>query len=47
MDKQFEKLFAMMAGLGQKMEAGQEDMRSGQERMERGQDEMKGMIDEV
>ncbi|GBM48881.1 hypothetical protein AVEN_36934-1 [Araneus ventricosus] len=46
MDKQFEKLFAMMAGLKQKMEAEQE-MRSGQERMERGQDEMKGMIDEV
>ncbi|GBL96759.1 hypothetical protein AVEN_138652-1 [Araneus ventricosus] len=31
MDKQFEKLFAMMAGLEQKMEAGQEEMRSGQE----------------
>ncbi|GBO00012.1 hypothetical protein AVEN_217415-1, partial [Araneus ventricosus] len=51
MDKQFEKLFAMMedlrvaqAGLEQKME--QEEMRSGQERMEKGQEEMKGMIDE-
>ncbi|GBM77868.1 hypothetical protein AVEN_202735-1 [Araneus ventricosus] len=58
MDKQFEKLFAMMAGLEQKMEAGQagleqkmeagqEEMRSGQERMEKGQEEMKGLIDEV
>ncbi|GBO22492.1 hypothetical protein AVEN_31289-1, partial [Araneus ventricosus] len=27
MDKQFEKLFAMMGGLEQKMEAGQEEMR--------------------
>ncbi|GBM39829.1 hypothetical protein AVEN_45789-1 [Araneus ventricosus] len=46
MDKQFEKLFAMMAGLEQKTEAG-EAMRSGQERMEGGRDEMKGMIEEV
>ncbi|GBO14416.1 hypothetical protein AVEN_155476-1 [Araneus ventricosus] len=50
MDKQFEKLFAMMAGLEQKMEAGQErleqEMRSGQERMEGGRDKMKGMIEE-
>ncbi|GBL80056.1 hypothetical protein AVEN_29069-1 [Araneus ventricosus] len=52
MDKQFEKLFAMMeemraaqAGLEQKMEAGQEKMQSGQERMKKGQEEMKGMID--
>ncbi|GBL79183.1 hypothetical protein AVEN_92421-1 [Araneus ventricosus] len=43
MDKQFEKLFAMMA----EMKAGQEEMRSGQERMEKGQEEMKGMIDKV
>ncbi|GBM25662.1 hypothetical protein AVEN_131344-1 [Araneus ventricosus] len=54
MDKQFEKLFAMMVemkagqeGLLRKMEAGQEEMRSGQERMEKGQEEMKGLIGEV
>ncbi|GBL97787.1 hypothetical protein AVEN_68622-1 [Araneus ventricosus] len=34
MDKQFEKLFAMMAGLEQKMEAGQEEMRVAQARLE-------------
>ncbi|GBM51038.1 hypothetical protein AVEN_99333-1 [Araneus ventricosus] len=41
MDKQFEKLFAMMAGLEQKMEAGQEEMRVAQagleQKMEAGQ----------
>ncbi|GBM92248.1 hypothetical protein AVEN_160290-1 [Araneus ventricosus] len=50
MDKQFEKLFSMMAGLEQKMEemrSGQEEMQYGQERMEKGQEEMKGLIDEV
>ncbi|GBN92697.1 hypothetical protein AVEN_118041-1 [Araneus ventricosus] len=41
MEKQFEKLFAMMAGLEQKMEAGQEEMRVAQagleQKMEAGQ----------
>ncbi|GBM05883.1 hypothetical protein AVEN_135253-1 [Araneus ventricosus] len=45
MDKQFEKLFAMMAGLEQKMEAGQEEMRVAQagleQKMEAGQEEMR------
>ncbi|GBM01978.1 hypothetical protein AVEN_23698-1 [Araneus ventricosus] len=41
MDKQFEKLFAMMAGLEQKMEAGQEEMRNVQEEMRTGQQEMR------
>ncbi|GBL73296.1 hypothetical protein AVEN_175240-1 [Araneus ventricosus] len=45
MDKQFEKLFAMMAGLKQKMEAGQEEMRVAQagleQKMEAGQEEMR------
>ncbi|GBM42271.1 hypothetical protein AVEN_234990-1 [Araneus ventricosus] len=51
MDKQFEKLFAMMAEMkaGQEqmkavqgeMKSGQEKMLSGQERMEKGQEEMK------
>ncbi|GBM00260.1 hypothetical protein AVEN_32612-1 [Araneus ventricosus] len=54
MDKQFEKLFAMMAGLEQKMEAGQEEMRCGQEMrskqerleqvMQSGQEEIKNQI---
>ncbi|GBO27927.1 hypothetical protein AVEN_237575-1 [Araneus ventricosus] len=47
-DKQFEKLFAMMAVLEQKMEAGQEEMRSRQERLEQemrfGQEEIKNQI---
>ncbi|GBM84608.1 hypothetical protein AVEN_247301-1 [Araneus ventricosus] len=45
MDKQFEKLFAMMAGLEQKMETGQEEMRVAQagleQKMEAGQEEMR------
>ncbi|GBM45500.1 hypothetical protein AVEN_210231-1 [Araneus ventricosus] len=45
MDKQFEKLFAMMAGLEQKMEAGQEEMRVAQagleQKMEAGQEEIR------
>ncbi|GBO11124.1 hypothetical protein AVEN_52086-1 [Araneus ventricosus] len=52
MDKQFEKLFAMMAemkagqeGLERKMEAGQEEMRVAQagleQKMEAGQEEMR------
>ncbi|GBO35538.1 hypothetical protein AVEN_164916-1 [Araneus ventricosus] len=48
MDKQFEKLFAVMAGLEQKMEAGQEEMRTGQERLQQemrsGREEIKNQI---
>ncbi|GBM17504.1 hypothetical protein AVEN_48028-1 [Araneus ventricosus] len=48
MDKQFEKLFAMMAGLEQKMEAGQagleQKMEAGQEEMRSGQEEIKSQI---
>ncbi|GBM66543.1 Retrovirus-related Pol polyprotein from transposon 297 [Araneus ventricosus] len=44
-DKQFEKLFAMMAGLEQKMEAGQEEMRVAQagleQKMEARREEMR------
>ncbi|GBM01572.1 hypothetical protein AVEN_220557-1 [Araneus ventricosus] len=40
MDKHFEKLFAMMAGLEQKMEAGQEEMRTGQQEMRSGQERL-------
>ncbi|GBM82103.1 hypothetical protein AVEN_161654-1 [Araneus ventricosus] len=41
MGKQFEKLFAMMAGLEQKIEAGQEEMRNVQEEMRTGEQEMR------
>ncbi|GBN09453.1 hypothetical protein AVEN_116681-1 [Araneus ventricosus] len=48
MDKQFEKLFVIKAGLEQKMEDGQEEMRSGQERLQQemlsGQEEIKNQI---
>ncbi|GBL95097.1 hypothetical protein AVEN_106056-1 [Araneus ventricosus] len=44
MDKQFEKLFAMMAemkAVQEEMKAGQEEMKAGQEEMKAGQEEMK------
>ncbi|GBN31869.1 hypothetical protein AVEN_86952-1 [Araneus ventricosus] len=58
MDKQFEKLFVMMAGLEQKMEAGQEEMRvaqagleqnkeAGQEEMRSGQERMEKEQEEM